>query len=152
MKGVSFNNVWKSSLSELSGGQKSLLALSFILSLLLYKPAPFYVLDEIDAALDLSHTENIGNLCKIINIINEFLGAMISQHFGNSQFIIISLKDGMFNNANVLFKTSFNEGVSKVDRIVLKTKQEKKQKTLTENEEKENLIKERKNKMMIEQN
>lgn len=77
---------------------------------------------------------------------------MISQHFGNSQFIIISLKDGMFNNANVLFKTSFNEGVSKVDRIVLKSKQEKKQKTLTENEEKENLIKERKNKMMIEQN
>jgi len=31
-----------------------------MLSLLLYKPAPFYVLDEIDAALDLSHTENIG--------------------------------------------------------------------------------------------
>lgn len=57
---VAFNNVWKSSLTELSGGQRSLLALSFLLSLLLYKPAPFYILDEIDAALDLSHTENIG--------------------------------------------------------------------------------------------
>jgi len=33
-----------------------------MLSLLLYKPAPFYILDEIDAALDLSHTENIGCL------------------------------------------------------------------------------------------
>ena len=33
-----------------------------MLSLLLYKPAPFYILDEIDAALDLSHTENIGSL------------------------------------------------------------------------------------------
>jgi len=31
-----------------------------MLALLLHKPAPFYILDEIDAALDLSHTENIG--------------------------------------------------------------------------------------------
>ena len=36
-----------------------------MLSLLLYKPAPFYILDEIDAALDLSHTENIGILIYI---------------------------------------------------------------------------------------
>ena len=57
---VAFNNNWKNSLSELSGGQRSLLALSFMLALLLHKPAPFYILDEIDAALDLSHTENIG--------------------------------------------------------------------------------------------
>jgi structural maintenance of chromosome 2 len=57
---VQFGTVWKTSLSELSGGQRSLLALSFMLSLLLFKPAPFYILDEIDAALDLSHTENIG--------------------------------------------------------------------------------------------
>lgn len=57
---VKFGNVWKTSLNELSGGQRSLLALSFMLSLLQYKPAPFYILDEIDAALDLSHTENIG--------------------------------------------------------------------------------------------
>merc|ERR1719300_721660 len=49
---VCFGEVWKESLSELSGGQKSLLALSLILALLLYKPAPMYILDEIDAALD----------------------------------------------------------------------------------------------------
>ena len=52
---VLFNNV-KKELGELSGGQRSLLALSFILALLLYKPSPFYILDEIDSALDLSHT------------------------------------------------------------------------------------------------
>ena len=53
---VSFGGVEKESLSELSGGQKSLLALSLILALLKYQPAPFYILDEIDSALDLSHT------------------------------------------------------------------------------------------------
>jgi structural maintenance of chromosome 2 len=35
----------------------------------------------------------------------------------------VSLKDGMFNNANVLFKTSFVDGNSKVDRVALKNKQ-----------------------------
>ena len=53
---VAFNGVWKESLSELSGGQRSLLALSLVLALLKFKPAPIYILDEIDAALDLSHT------------------------------------------------------------------------------------------------
>merc|ERR1719384_714359 len=57
---VGFGGVWKESLSELSGGQRSLIALSLILSLLLFKPAPLYILDEVDAALDLSHTQNIG--------------------------------------------------------------------------------------------
>lgn len=104
---VQFNKV-KKQLSELSGGQRSLLALSFILALLLYKPSPFYILDEIDSALDLSHTENIGY--------------MISQRFPQSQFILISLKEGMFQNANVLYKVHFSEGESKVDRQVLKKK------------------------------
>lgn len=61
---VAFGDVWKDSLSELSGGQRSLVALSLILSLLLFKPAPLYILDEVDAALDLSHTQNIGHMLK----------------------------------------------------------------------------------------
>ncbi|RDD42260.1 Structural maintenance of chromosomes protein 2 [Trichoplax sp. H2] len=99
---VGFGQVWKESLSELSGGQRSLVALSLILSLLLFKPAPIYILDEVDAALDLSHTQNIGQ--------------MLRTHFKHSQFIVVSLKDGMFNNANVLFKTKFVDGVSTVTR------------------------------------
>ncbi|CAL5348377.1 unnamed protein product [Camellia sinensis] len=43
---VAFGSVWKQSLLELSGGQRSLLALSLILALLLFKPAPLYILDE----------------------------------------------------------------------------------------------------------
>ncbi|KAG7014830.1 Structural maintenance of chromosomes protein 2-1 [Cucurbita argyrosperma subsp. argyrosperma] len=99
---VAFGGVWKQSLSELSGGQRSLLALSLILALLLFKPAPLYILDEVDAALDLSHTQNIGR--------------MIKAHFPHSQFIVVSLKEGMFNNANVLFRTKFVDGVSTVQR------------------------------------
>ena len=99
---VAFQGVWKESLSELSGGQRSLLALSFILALLLFNPAPMYILDEIDAALDLSHTQNIGR--------------MLKRHFPQSQFIIVSLKEGMFNNANVLFRTHFVNGISAVTR------------------------------------
>ena len=34
------------------------------------------------------------------------------------QFVVVSLKDGMFNNANVLFKTKFVDGVSTVSRHV----------------------------------
>lgn len=44
---VAFGGVWKQSLSELSGGQRSLLALSLVLALLLFKPAPLYILDEV---------------------------------------------------------------------------------------------------------
>mmetsp|Transcript_57521 Transcript_57521/g.79012 ORF Transcript_57521/g.79012 Transcript_57521/m.79012 type:complete len:101 (+) Transcript_57521:818-1120(+) len=79
---VGFNKVWKHSLTELSGGQRSLLALSLILGLLKFKPAPLYILDEIDSALDLSHTQNIG--------------AMIRKYFKDSQFLIVSLKEGLF--------------------------------------------------------
>lgn len=99
---VCLGGVWKQSLAELSGGQRSLVALSLILSLLQFKPAPMYILDEVDAALDLSHTENIGRLLKT--------------RFKGSQFIVVSLKEGMFSNANVLFRTRFRDGVSGVDR------------------------------------
>ena len=95
---VSLGKVWKSSLTELSGGQRSLIALSLILALLQFKPAPMYILDEVDAALDLSHTQNIGRLIKT--------------RFKGSQFIVVSLKDGMFQNANRIFRTQFREGTS----------------------------------------
>ncbi|XP_072526481.1 structural maintenance of chromosomes protein 2 [Salminus brasiliensis] len=99
---VALGNTWKENLTELSGGQRSLVALSLILAMLLFKPAPIYILDEVDAALDLSHTQNIGQ--------------MLRTHFTHSQFVVVSLKDGMFTNANVLFKTKFVDGISTVTR------------------------------------
>lgn len=53
------------------------MALSLVLAMLKFKPAPIYILDEVDAALDLSHTQNIG--------------AMIKTHFKESQVIICFL-------------------------------------------------------------
>merc|ERR1712083_384884 len=72
----------------------------------LFKPAPMYILDEIDSALDLSHTQNIGH--------------MIRTHFPHSQFIVVSLKEGMFNHANVLFRTRFIDGTSTVTRYAIR--------------------------------
>lgn len=97
---VCLGKVWKQSLTELSGGQRSLIALSLIMSLLQYKPAPMYILDEVDAALDLSHTQNIGRLIKT--------------RFKGSQFIVVSLKEGMFTNANRIFRTKFIDNTSVV--------------------------------------
>ena len=123
---VCLGKVWKQSLTELSGGQRcdipasdpvfecrayanwllrSLIALSLILALLQFKPAPMYILDEVDAALDLSHTQNIGRLIKT--------------RFKGSQFIVVSLKDGMFQNANRVFRTRFSEGTSVVSVMTL---------------------------------
>ncbi|CAI4210722.1 unnamed protein product [Parascedosporium putredinis] len=86
-----------------SQGQRSLIALSLIMALLQFKPAPMYILDEVDAALDLSHTQNIGRLIKT--------------RFKGSQFIVVSLKDGMFQNANRIFRTRFSEGTSMVQAL-----------------------------------
>jgi len=99
---VCLGGIWKESLSELSGGQRSLVALALVLALCLFCPAPFYVLDEVDAALDLSHTQNIG--------------VIIQQRFKDTQFVCVSLKDGMYSNANTLFQTSFTNGKSAVAR------------------------------------
>lgn len=68
----------------------------------MYNPAPFYILDEVDAALDLSHTQNIG--------------VVIQRQFKGTQFICVSLKDGMFSNANVLFTAKHEGGRSVVVR------------------------------------
>jgi structural maintenance of chromosome 2 len=57
---------------------------------------------QVDAALDLSHTQNIGR--------------MIKEEFPDAQFIVVSLKEGMFNNANVIFRTRFVDGSSTVTR------------------------------------
>ena len=78
---------WKS-MSNLSGGEKTLSSLSLIFALHHYKPSPLYVMDEIDAALDFRN----------VSVIADY----IKDRTKDSQFIIISLRNQMFENANEL--------------------------------------------------
>ena len=121
---IGFNGHWKESMTELSGGQRSLLALSFLLAMLKYRAAPFYILDEIDSAMDLSHTENVGYI--------------ISQFFPQSQFIVISLKGGLFNAANIIFRTNLVDGRSQINRYDNKKEKLKQRKAMAEEAEQRN--------------
>ena len=91
-EGISFSvrpskKSWKN-ISNLSGGEKTLSSLSLIFALHHYKPSPLYILDEIDAALDFRNVAVIANYIKAQAI--------------NSQFIIISHRNHMFELANKL--------------------------------------------------
>lgn len=98
--------------------------------MLLFKPAPIYILDEVDAALDLSHTQNIGQMLRTHfrhsqvrlkhghRIVDEE-PRVTAFNVSSLQFVVVSLKDGMFTNANVLFKTKFVDGMSTVTRTAL---------------------------------
>ena len=68
-------------LSSMSGGEKSLTALSFIFALQRYRPSPFYAFDEVDMFLDGSNVEK--------------LSKMISSAAGQAQFIVVSLRRPM---------------------------------------------------------
>jgi len=78
---------WKN-ISNLSGGEKTLSSLSLVFALHHYKPTPLYVMDEIDAALDF----------KNVSIVAHY----IKERTKNAQFIIISLRNNMFELADRL--------------------------------------------------
>jgi len=86
--------------SSLSGGQKVLVAISFLLAIQEFKPYCFYVLDEIDAALDKHNSERISSLLR--NYVNK------------SQYIIISHNDQMISQADTIYGATIHEGVSKI--------------------------------------
>jgi chromosome segregation protein len=68
-------------LEAMSGGEKSLTALSFIFSIQMYRPAPFYAMDEIDMFLDGANVERVAKLIKKIA--------------ARAQFIVVSLRKPM---------------------------------------------------------
>uniref|UniRef100_A0AAR2IVB5 Structural maintenance of chromosomes protein 1A n=1 Tax=Pygocentrus nattereri TaxID=42514 RepID=A0AAR2IVB5_PYGNA len=76
-------------MDNLSGGEKTVAALALLFAIHSYKPAPFFVLDEIDAALD---NTNIG---KVANYIKD-------QSIQNFQAIVISLKEEFYTKADSL--------------------------------------------------
>ncbi|KAL8162614.1 hypothetical protein V2J09_014103 [Rumex salicifolius] len=85
---------WKN-IANLSGGEKTLSSLALVFALHHYKPTPLYVMDEIDAALDFKNVSIVGHYVK--------------DRTKDAQFIIISLRNNMFELADRLvgiYKTS----------------------------------------------
>ena len=90
-------------IKSLSGGEKTLTALSFIFALQEYQPSSFYILDEVDAALDKHNSQTLAEL--------------IRAYAENAQYILISHNDSMISEADTLFGVSMTEGVSKVTSL-----------------------------------
>ena len=86
---------------SLSGGEKTLTALAFIFAIQEHEPASFYVLDEVDAALDKHNSEKFSKL--------------IRQYSKDAQYVVISHNDALISEADTLYGVSMNEhGVSQV--------------------------------------
>ena len=84
----------------MSGGEKTLTALAFLFAIQRFRPAPFYVLDEIDAALDKQNTKKSVELIK--------------KYSNNSQFIVISHNDATIQAADCVYGVSMEDGESKL--------------------------------------
>ncbi len=90
-----------SSIGQLSGGEKTLTATALLFAIYLIKPAPFCILDEVDAPLD---DANVG---KFTNMIKKFSG--------NSQFIIVTHNKQTMSAVDVIYGVTMQEpGVSKL--------------------------------------
>ncbi len=90
-----------SSISQLSGGEKTLTATALLFSIYLIKPAPFCILDEVDAPLD---DANVGKFTNMIRRFSE-----------NSQFIIVTHNKMTMSTVDVIYGVTMQEpGVSKL--------------------------------------
>ena len=88
-------------LQLLSGGERALVAIAFLMALVLSRPCPFYVLDEIEAALD---DVNIGRLVQLLRDYRE-----------RTQFVIITHQKRTMEAADVLYGVTMGQdGASQV--------------------------------------
>jgi chromosome segregation protein len=88
-------------LSLLSGGEKALGAIAFLFSLFLARPSPFYLLDEVEAALD---DTNIGRFT-----------ALLRAYADRAQFIVITHQKRTMEAADVLYGVTMgDDGVSQI--------------------------------------
>ncbi len=102
---VILNGNKKLDIRSLSGGEKTLAALAFIFAIQEYNPASFYLLDEVDAALDKHNSEKLSTL--------------INGYSNKAQYIVISHNDAIITEANQIYGISMNEGVSKITSLRL---------------------------------
>ena len=102
---VSFNEEQKNSQSmyQLSGGQKTAAGVALIFALSTIEPPPFYILDEIDAALDPNYRVNLASLIKELS--------------KNNQFIISTFKPELIDIADNIYMVKFANKTSNIVKI-----------------------------------
>jgi len=87
-------------LDALSGGEKTLVAIAFVLALAAGRPAPFYLLDEVDAALDRANSERLARLLK--------------DFAKSAQVIVISHNEELVRHADRVYGVTMRDGASDV--------------------------------------
>ncbi|MBI5377570.1 MAG: chromosome segregation protein SMC [Thaumarchaeota archaeon] len=97
---IQFPDKQKRESTSISGGEKTLAAITFLLALQTLKPSPFYLLDEVDAHLDALNTERLSKI-------------LVERSAGN-QIIIVTLKDSTVQKAQLIYGVYPKNGVSQV--------------------------------------
>jgi len=97
---IQFQNKPKRESTSISGGEKTLAAIVFVLALQKLKPSPFYLFDEIDAHLDAPNSEKLAKI--------------LEERSKDSQFILVSLKDSVIQKAKLIYGVFPKNGVSHV--------------------------------------
>ena len=97
---IQFPNKPKRESTSISGGEKSLAAIVFVLALQRLNPSPFYLFDEVDAALDAPNAEKLSKIIKERSV--------------GSQFLMVSLKDSVVEKAKLIYGVFPKNGVSNV--------------------------------------
>ncbi|MFB6203607.1 MAG: chromosome segregation SMC family protein [Candidatus Nanohaloarchaea archaeon] len=92
-------------IDALSGGEKTLTAIAFVFAILEYEESPFYIMDEIDAALDDTNSKKLSELLK--------------EYAEGNQFIVISHNDITVRHAERAYGVSMRKGVTKMRSIEL---------------------------------
>ncbi len=97
---IQFPNKPKRESTSISGGEKTLAAVVFVLALQKLKPSPFYLFDEIDAHLDAPNSKKLAKI--------------LEERSKESQFILVSLKDSVIQKAKLIYGVFPKNGVSHI--------------------------------------
>jgi chromosome segregation protein len=97
---VQFPNKHARESTGLSGGEKTMAAIVFLLALQSLKPSPFYLMDEVDAHLDAQNTERLSKVLLLRS--------------SNNQIIMVTLKDSTVAKSDIIFGVYPKNGISQV--------------------------------------